>query len=124
MMDEGTVREIATPEEANADNAADKFMMQIPFAMAKKSTDDTSQFVRRDVVSKMTRVRFRRSPDDRNGRPGERLGASLGRFLQAAAICRTPMHYRGRSGCGSGSDATRRFSSGLQRGSGRCIVGD
>src|SRR4051794_39376818 len=53
VMDEGSVREIATPQKAYVNNADDKFMMQIHFAMAKKSSDDTSQFVRRDVASKL-----------------------------------------------------------------------
>jgi DNA invertase Pin-like site-specific DNA recombinase len=58
MMDEQTVRQIATPEKAYTNNADDKFMMQIHFAMAKKSSDDTSQFVRRDVVSKLLRGEY------------------------------------------------------------------
>src|SRR5947209_20166140 len=32
--------------------------MQIHFAMAKKSSDDTSQFVRRDVVSKLLKGEY------------------------------------------------------------------
>ena len=39
-------------------SADDKFMMQIHFAMAKKSSDDTSQFVRRDVESKLLRGEY------------------------------------------------------------------
>src|SRR4051812_26561756 len=58
MMDEKTVREIVTPEKAYTNNADDKFMMQIHFAMAKKSSDDTSQFVRRDVESKLLRGEY------------------------------------------------------------------
>jgi site-specific DNA recombinase len=58
MMDEKVIREIATPEKAYTDNADDKFMMQIHFAMAKKSSDDTSQFVRRDVVSKLLKGEY------------------------------------------------------------------
>lgn len=58
MMDEGTVREIATPEKAYVNTADDKFMMQIHFAMAKKSSDDTSQFVRRDVESKLLKGEY------------------------------------------------------------------
>ncbi len=58
MMDEGTIRRIATPEKAYVDTADDKFMMQIHFAMAKKSSDDTSQFVRRDVESKLLRGEY------------------------------------------------------------------
>lgn len=58
MMDEGTIRQIATHEKAYVNSADDKFMMQIHFAMAKKSSDDTSQFVRRDVESKLLRGEF------------------------------------------------------------------
>lgn len=58
MMDEKVVREIVTPEKAYTDTADDKFLMQIHFAMAKKSSDDTSQFVRRDVVSKLLKGEY------------------------------------------------------------------
>jgi site-specific DNA recombinase len=58
MMDEGTIVQISTPEKAYLNNADDKFMMQIHFAMAKKSSDDTSQFVRRDVESKLLKGEF------------------------------------------------------------------
>src|SRR5437764_766129 len=58
MMDEGAVAQIATPEKAYTNNSDDKFMMQIHFAMAKKSSDDTSQFVRRDVESKILRGEY------------------------------------------------------------------
>jgi site-specific DNA recombinase len=58
MMDEGTIQQIATHEKAYVNSADDKFMMQIHFAMAKKSSDDTSQFVRRDVESKLLRGEY------------------------------------------------------------------
>src|SRR5204862_3427173 len=58
MMDERTVALIATPEKAYTNNSDDKFMMQIHFAMAKKSSDDTSQFVRRDVESKLLKGEY------------------------------------------------------------------
>ena len=58
MMDERAIREIATPEKAYTNNGDDKFMMQIHFAMAKKSSDDTSQFVRRDVISKLLKGEY------------------------------------------------------------------
>ncbi len=58
MMDEGLVREIATLEKTYTNNGDDKFIMQIHFAMAKKSSDDTSQFVRRDVVSKLLKGEY------------------------------------------------------------------
>src|SRR5438552_6191215 len=58
MMDECVVREIVTPEKTYTNNPDDKFMMQIHFAMAKKSSDDTSQFVRRDVESKLLKGEY------------------------------------------------------------------
>ncbi len=53
FMDEAVVKEIRTPESIYLNNSDDKFMMQIHFAMAKKSSDDTSQFVTRDIESKL-----------------------------------------------------------------------
>ncbi len=58
MMDETAVRQIVTPEKVYTNSADDKFMMQIHFAMAKKSSDDTSQFVRRDVESKLLKGEY------------------------------------------------------------------
>src|SRR4051812_9658509 len=58
MMDEKVFREIATPERAYTNTADDKFLMQIHFAMAKKTSDDTSQFVRRDVESKLLKGEY------------------------------------------------------------------
>ena len=45
-------------DHCHTDNSDDKFIMQIHFAMAKKSSDDTSQFVRRDVESKLLRGEY------------------------------------------------------------------
>lgn len=53
MMDEGTIEQIITPDSTFTGTSDDKFMMQIHFAMAKKSSDDTSQFVKRDIKSKL-----------------------------------------------------------------------
>ncbi len=53
LMDQGILKEIRTPEKIYTNTADDKFIMQIHFAMAKKSSDDTSQFVKRDVISKL-----------------------------------------------------------------------
>jgi site-specific DNA recombinase len=58
MMDEGTVCQIATIEKTYTDNSDDKFLMQIHFAMAKKSSDDTSQFVTRDIESKLLKGEY------------------------------------------------------------------
>lgn len=59
LMDEGLIQEIRTPEKAYSDTIGDdKFMMQIHFAMAKKSSDDTSQFVKRDIQSKLLKGEY------------------------------------------------------------------
>ena len=58
MMDEGTVRQIGTMEKTYTNNSDDKFLMQIHFAMAKKSSDDTSQFVSRDIESKLLKGEY------------------------------------------------------------------
>ncbi|MDO8468155.1 MAG: recombinase family protein [Candidatus Peribacter sp.] len=58
LMDEGTVKEIRTPESIFVNKSDDKFMMQIHFAMAKKSSDDTSQFVCRDIISKLLKGEY------------------------------------------------------------------
>lgn len=59
LMDEGHLKEILTPEKAYYSTIADdKFMMQIHFAMAKKSSDDTSQFVKRDIQSKLLKGEY------------------------------------------------------------------
>ncbi len=53
MMDEGKLKEIITPETLYTNIPDHKFMMQIHFAMAKKSSDDTSTFVKRDNQTKL-----------------------------------------------------------------------
>ena len=58
LIDDAIIKEIRTPEKAYINNSDDKFMMQIHFAMAKKSSDDTSQFVRRDVITKLLRGEY------------------------------------------------------------------
>jgi|APSaa5957512622_1039677.scaffolds.fasta_scaffold28956_1 site-specific DNA recombinase len=58
MMDEGLIKEIRTPERSYTSNSDDKFIMQIHFAMAKKSSDDTSQFVKRDIKSKILKGEY------------------------------------------------------------------
>ncbi|TSC57249.1 MAG: resolvase domain-containing protein, partial [Candidatus Peregrinibacteria bacterium Greene0416_62] len=58
MIDQGLIKEIRTPEKIYTDNSDDKFLMQIHFAMAKKSSDDTSQFVTRDVESKLLKGEY------------------------------------------------------------------
>ncbi len=53
MMDEKIIQEIRTPESKYIGTSDDKFLMQIHFAMAKKSSDDTSNFVQRDIEGKL-----------------------------------------------------------------------
>lgn len=53
MMDTKIIREIKTTDSTFTNKSDDKFMMQIHFAVAKKSSDDTSQFVTRDIGSKL-----------------------------------------------------------------------
>lgn len=53
MMDEGFLKEIITPETTYTNIPDHKFLMQIHFAMAKKSSDDTSTFVKRDNQTKL-----------------------------------------------------------------------
>lgn len=55
FMDEKVIREIRTQDSTYTNKSDDKFMMQIHFAMAKKSSDDTSQFVTRDIETKLLR---------------------------------------------------------------------
>ena len=58
MIDDSIVQEIRTPEKVYINTSDDKFMMQIHFAMAKKSSDDTSQFVTRDIESKLLKGEY------------------------------------------------------------------
>lgn len=58
MMDEGLIREIRTPERVYRNTTDDKFLMQIHFAMAKKSSDDTSDFVKRDIKAKLKKGEY------------------------------------------------------------------
>lgn len=53
MMDEGKIAELRTPNKTYLNNGDDKFFLQIEFGMAKKSSDDTSAYIKRDAVSKL-----------------------------------------------------------------------
>ncbi len=53
LMDSEVVHEIRTSESVHRNTGDEKFMMQIQFAMSKKSSDDTSQFVKRDIETKL-----------------------------------------------------------------------
>ncbi len=58
LMDSGVIKEIKTPENTFRDNSNDKFMMQIHFAMSKKSSDDNKDFVTRDIESKLLKGEY------------------------------------------------------------------
>ncbi len=49
MIDEGKIEEIRTINKTYRNDPNDKFILQIEFGMAKKTSDDTSQFVKRDM---------------------------------------------------------------------------
>lgn len=53
FMDEKIIKEIRTWEGAHHLNPEAKFMLSIHFAVSKKSSDDTSQFVKRDIETKL-----------------------------------------------------------------------
>lgn len=57
-MDRGWLKAIITPEKVYTNNSDDKFLLQIHFAMAKKSSDDTSQFVIRDIETKLLKGEY------------------------------------------------------------------
>ena len=58
LMDHGIIKAIRTPEKLWTNTTDDKFMMQIHFAMAKKSSDDTSDFVLRDIQAKLRKGEY------------------------------------------------------------------
>jgi site-specific DNA recombinase len=58
MMDEGYIKEIRTINKSYYDDPNDKFILTIEFGMAKKSSDDTSQFVKRDIRGKMEKGEY------------------------------------------------------------------
>lgn len=53
MMDEGKLKEIRTISKTFDATGNDKFFLQIEFGMAKKSSDDTSDYMKRDARSKL-----------------------------------------------------------------------
>lgn len=53
MMDEGSIKEIRTVTKVFSTTGNDKFFLQIEFGMAKKSSDDTSDYMKRDLRSKL-----------------------------------------------------------------------
>ncbi len=53
MMDQGSLKEIRTMSKLFTRSGNDKFFLQIEFGMAKKSSDDTSDYMKRDAQSKL-----------------------------------------------------------------------
>ncbi len=58
FMDEGKIKELHTPEKSYVNTPDDKFMMTIHFAMAKKSSDDTSSFVKNNTKTKLDKGEY------------------------------------------------------------------
>lgn len=58
FMDEGMIKELRTTEKIYLNNGDDKFMMTIHFAMAKKSSDDTSAFVKNNLKTKLEKGEY------------------------------------------------------------------
>lgn len=52
-LEQGTLKEIVTPQRAFTNNGDDKFWMQLEFGMAKKYVDDLSQNVKRGNRAKL-----------------------------------------------------------------------
>ena len=53
MMDQKKLKEIRTMTKTFSNSGNDKFFLQIEFGMAKKSSDDTSDYMKRDARSKL-----------------------------------------------------------------------
>ena len=53
MLKDGLITEVRTPTEIYTKNSGSEFILALQFAMSKKSSDDTSEFVRRDIKSKL-----------------------------------------------------------------------
>lgn len=58
LLDEGILKNIITPQKQYRNTGDDKFILSIELAMAKKSSDDTSSFVKRDTLAKAERGEF------------------------------------------------------------------
>ena len=58
LMDEGKLKAICTPTKTYVNNPDDKFFLQIEFGMSKKSSDDTSTYVKRDIESKLLKGEY------------------------------------------------------------------
>lgn len=74
MMGEEKIQSILTPSGEHTGSSDDLLIMQIHFAMAKKSSDDTKTFVKRDIKTKILKGEYPGRPPlgyinvDANGR--------------------------------------------------------
>ena len=58
LLDEGALKQIITPQKRYQNTGDDKFFLSLELAMAKKSSDDTSSFVKRDIKTKADKGEF------------------------------------------------------------------
>ncbi len=58
FIDEGKILELRTTESVYLNKPDDKFMMCMHFAMAKKSSDDTSSFVKNNLKTKLDKGEY------------------------------------------------------------------
>lgn len=53
MLKDDILKEVKTPTEVYTKESSQSFFLTLQFAMSKKSSDDTSQFVKRDIQAKL-----------------------------------------------------------------------
>ncbi len=58
MLKDEVLQEVRTPSEIYAKNSGQEFFLALQFAMSKKSSDDTSEFVRRDLQAKILKGEY------------------------------------------------------------------
>jgi site-specific DNA recombinase len=58
LMDLGLLKQIRTKDKIIENNANDKFILQIEMAVNKKSSDDTSDYVKRDNIAKIQKGEY------------------------------------------------------------------
>lgn len=58
MMDEGTLKQIVTPDRTYNNTGDDKLFLALEFGMSKKSSDDTADYMKRDAKSKLLKGEF------------------------------------------------------------------
>lgn len=58
MLKDGVLQEIKTPHESYIKNSGQEFFLALQFAMSKKSSDDTSEFVKRDITTKLNKGEY------------------------------------------------------------------